>query len=72
MTTHGAPGKHVAWHDLVRGEYLAMPGLALTTAQLARLLGGPRDVLVPVLDELVERGFLERRGELFVRAGSSR
>ena len=42
----------------IRGEYLEMPGLRLTTAQAQRLCGVERTLCQQVLGTLVETGFL--------------
>jgi hypothetical protein len=48
----------VNWAQRVRGEYLDMPGLVLTQAQMQRLFGiGPSEC-ESVIDELVRTGFL--------------
>lgn len=44
--------------DRVRSEYLEMPGLSLTGAQAAKLLGLERAVAVEVLRRLEQSGFL--------------
>jgi len=59
--------------DLVRGEYLEMPGLHLTVAQAQRLWQLRRGECEALFDVLVDSGFLARtsRGG-FVLAGSGR
>ncbi len=55
----------------VRGEYLEMPGLRLTPAQAARLLGLEPQVCCDVLAILVAEGFLGRTQDgCFVRRGA--
>lgn len=55
----------------VRGEYLEMPGLQLTEAQAARLLGLELPVCSKVLATLVAEGFLGRTQDgRFVRRGA--
>jgi DNA-binding IclR family transcriptional regulator len=45
----------------IRGEYRDMPGLQLTSAQAARLLGiDPQECRV-LLDHLIQHGVLRRR-----------
>lgn len=53
----------------ITSEYLEMPGLQLTAAQAARLLGIAPGDCVALLEELVAAGFLRRgaRGH-YVRA----
>ena len=53
----------------VRGEYIEMPGLRLTTAQAQRLWGLDRAVCDALLAALVEAKFLFRtRDGAFIRA----
>lgn len=55
----------------VRGEYREMPGLRLTEAQAARLLGLDLRVCCDVLAILVTEGFLGRTQDgRFVRRGA--
>ena len=52
----------------IRGEYLEMPGLRLTTAQAQRLWGIDQVTCVMMLEALVEARFLSRTGDgAFVR-----
>ncbi len=44
----------------IRGEYLEMPGLALTPTQAQRLWGLDRGSVDQLLNSLVDRGFLFR------------
>jgi hypothetical protein len=44
--------------ERVRAEFLEMPGLRLTTAQVARLCGVERTMCQTVLDALVDAKFL--------------
>jgi hypothetical protein len=46
------------WLQLVRSEYLEMPGLLLTGAQAGRLWGLENLSCTTVLDRLVKEGFL--------------
>jgi hypothetical protein len=43
----------------IRGEYLEMPGLTLTTAQAQRLWGLDRDTCASLLAALVDAKFLK-------------
>ena len=53
----------------IRGEYLEMPGLALSLDQAQRLWNLPRQDCERVLDALVDAGFLAcPRLGMFVRA----
>jgi hypothetical protein len=47
----------------VRAEYLEMPGLRLTTAQVQRLCGIDRRICQMVLDSLVASKFLHRKAD---------
>jgi len=61
------------WVQLIRAEYLEMPGLALTRRQAQRLWGLSPDVCDTVLDSMVATHFLRRmRGDSFVRADACR
>ena len=44
--------------ERIRGEFLEMPGLRLTAAQVARLCGVDRAICQAVLDALVDAKFL--------------
>ncbi len=48
------------WIHLVQAEYLEMPGLQLTKAQVRRLWGLDEDVCDEVLTQLVATHFLKR------------
>lgn len=57
----------------VRGEYIEMPGLRLTTAQAQRLWGLDRAACDALLGALVDAKFLSRtRDGAFVRSESIR
>jgi len=49
--------------NLIRSEYLEMPGLALKPEQVQRLCGVDRAACQVVLDALVGAGFLTARGD---------
>jgi hypothetical protein len=56
--------------DMVRTEYLEMPGLTLTEAQARRLWTLDKETCHRLLRQLVAEGFLkETRTGLFVRSG---
>jgi hypothetical protein len=66
-----------AWHDelirRVRGEYLEMPGLALTLGQAQRMWNLHRGECERLLGDLVDAGFLACTPlGMFVRADSNR
>ena len=53
----------------IRGEYIEMPGLRLSSAQAQRLWGLDRATCDVVLRELVHAKFLIRRGDgVYVRS----
>jgi hypothetical protein len=57
------------WVQLVRGEYLEMPGLRLTRSQVQRLWGLANDECDAVICELIAAGFLRRTpGGAYIRA----
>jgi hypothetical protein len=61
----------VDWLDLIRSEYLEMPGLHLTKSQVQRLWGLDTPTCEALLDVLVELRFLRRtRAGAYVRADS--
>lgn len=81
MARGGAPPSHhervpgrvdsVSAYQRVRGEYLEMPGLRLTEAQAARLLGLEPHVCCEVFATLVAEGFLGRTQDgCLVRRGA--
>jgi hypothetical protein len=60
------------WAQLVRAEYLEVPGLDLTRDQAQRLWGLDRAACEQLLAALVECRFLKRtRDNRYVLAGSS-
>ena len=63
---------HAALHR-IRAEYDEMPGLTLTSAQVARLCGIEGFACVHLLDALVETGYLHKTtGERYVRPAEPR
>jgi hypothetical protein len=44
--------------ERIRAEFLEMPGMRLTAAQVERLAGEDRSICQSVLDDLVRAGFL--------------
>jgi len=57
------------WSLIVRGEYLEVPGLSLTRAQVQRLWGLDAAQCDKVLDGLIASGFLLRtRSGTFIRS----
>ena len=62
----------VNWAQRVRGEYLDMPGLVLTQAQMQRLFGIGAGECESVIDELVKTGFLRpTSSKSYVMSGSA-
>src|ERR1051325_4424288 len=57
-STTGGTMQHTRIIDRIRGEYLEMPGLSLTSAQAQRLCGVDQSVCKVVLDALGEAQFL--------------
>ena len=59
------------WLQLIRAEYLEMPGLRLSKDQAQRLWGLDESTCEELLSELVEARFLRRTGqEAYVRFDS--
>jgi len=57
------------WIQIVRGEYLEIPGLLLTRSQVQRFWGLDAVLCDQILDALTGTRFLEKtRGGAFVRA----
>jgi DNA-binding IclR family transcriptional regulator len=53
--------------QLLKSEYLEMPGLRLTVQQASRLLALDVDKTQPLLEALVDTGFLRRTPTGFMR-----
>jgi hypothetical protein len=61
------------WVELMRAEYLEMPGLALTKPQAQRLWGLDRTTCETSLDAMVADRFLRKTAQhLYVRADLGR
>jgi hypothetical protein len=59
------------WLRLIRAEYLELPGMSLTKAQVQRLWGLNGTTCEALLDHLVKSGFLKQtRSREYVRAGN--
>jgi hypothetical protein len=54
--------------QLLKSEFLEMPGLRLTVPQASRLIALDVDKTQPLLDALVDTGFLRRTPTGFIRA----
>ena len=77
VTVATPPESAEPWHDdlvrRVRGEYLEMPGLALTLGQAQRMWNLHRGECERLLGDLVDSGFLACTPlGMFVRADSGR
>lgn len=61
------------WLQMIRAEYLEIPGLSLTKRQAQRLWGLDAPTCDALLDEMVQTRFLRRTDSaLYVRAGIER
>jgi hypothetical protein len=47
------------WIQIIRGEFLEIPGLRLTKTQIQQLWGLHADVCTTVLEALLSQGFLQ-------------
>ena len=47
------------WTQIIRGEFLEIPGLRLTSDQIQKLWGLHRDVCAAVLEDLLHQRFLQ-------------
>jgi hypothetical protein len=58
------------WTQIIRGEFLEIPGLRLTKTQIQRLWGLHSDACESVLDALLQQRFLQLTADgYYVRAG---
>jgi hypothetical protein len=72
MAINDAARSQHEWAQSIRGEFLEIPGLRLTSDQIQRLWGLHRDTCAVVLEDLLHRHFLELTPDgHYVRAGSS-
>lgn len=55
------------WVNLVRAEYLEMPGLCLTKPQMQRLWLLDAPLCDAIVEMLVSTGFLRRKGNNYFR-----
>jgi hypothetical protein len=53
-------GDRSGWENLIRAEYLEIPGLSLTAPQAQRMWGLDPDICRTLLDEMVQEKFLRR------------
>lgn len=62
---------HAEWTQLIRAEYLEIPGLSLTRQQAQRLWNLDPDTCNELLGAMVAKNFLRRTpGDQYVRADS--
>lgn len=55
--------------DIIRSEFMEMPGLRLTESQAARLWNADEEHCAAILRSLVDEGFLRRtEGGMYMRA----
>ena len=59
------------WVEVMRAEYLEMPGLALSRPQARRLWGLDHATCDRLLDEMVETRFLRKTTRIFTFAPTS-
>ena len=72
MAINDAGPSEREWTQIIRGEFLEIPGLRLTSEQIQRLWGLHRDVCAAVLEDLLHQQFLRLTADgHYVRAGSS-
>jgi hypothetical protein len=72
MAIHDAARPEREWTQIIRGEFLEIPGLRLTSEQIQRLWGLHRDVCAAVLEDLLHQRFLQLTADgHYVRAGLS-
>ena len=61
------------WIQIIRGEFLEIPGLRLTRDQVQRLWDLRRDACATILEELLDQGFLRVTADgAYVRGGCYR
>ena len=59
MAIHNAARSEREWAQIIRGEFLEIPGLRLTSDQVQTLWGLHRDVCAAVLEDLLHQRFLQ-------------
>lgn len=71
MAINDAARSEREWTQIIRGEFLEIPGLRLTSDQIQTLWGLHRDVCAAVLEDLLHQRFLQLTADgHYVRAGS--
>ena len=72
MAMKDAAPSEQEWIQIIRGEFLEIPGLRLTSDQVQKLWGLHRDACAAVLENLLHQRFLQLTADgHYVRAGSS-
>ena len=72
MAINDAARSEREWTQIIRGEFLEIPGLRLTSEQVQRLWGLHRDVCAAVLEDLLHQRFLQLTADgHYVRTRSS-
>ena len=70
MAMKDAAPSEQEWIQIIRGEFLEIPGLRLTSAQVQTLWGLHRDACAAVLENLLHQRFLQLTADgHYVRAG---
>jgi hypothetical protein len=70
MAMKDAAPSEQEWIQIIRGEFLEIPGLRLTSAQVQKLWGLHRDACAAVLENLLHQRFLQLTADgHYVRAG---
>jgi Fic family protein len=59
MAINDAARSDREWTQIIRGEFLEIPGLRLTSDQIQKLWGLHRDTCAAVLEELLHQRFLQ-------------
>jgi hypothetical protein len=59
MATRDAAPSEREWTQIIRGEFLEIPGLRLTSDQVQKLWGLHRDACAAVLEDLLHQRFLQ-------------
>jgi hypothetical protein len=72
LLTLATPRRQADLTARVRAEFLEMPGLRLTLAQVSKLCGASSKDCQRVLDELIGDTILCRIGDVYVRSDSGR
>ena len=71
MAINDAERSEREWTQIIRGEFLEIPGLRLTSEQIQTLWGLHRDVCATVLEDLLHQRFLQLTADgHYVRGGS--